>query len=87
MKSDLLTVSEVAGIGLINRPVPVEQLDVAVDAFARRLANGALKAIRWTKMSVNIGLKQLAHSIMDASITFASFQSIRHKLIEMQTQL
>jgi len=70
MTGDLMTATEAARMGLINRAVPPEELDATVDAFARRLAKGALKAIRWTKLSVNIGLKQLAHSIMDASIAY-----------------
>jgi len=70
MTGDLISAAEAARIGLINRAVPPEELDAAVDAFARRLAGGAVKAIKWTKMSVNIGLKQLAHSIMDASISY-----------------
>lgn len=70
MTGDLLTAPEAARIGLINHAVPPEELDKAVDAFARRLAGGALKAIKWTKVSVNIGLKQLAHSIMDASLSY-----------------
>lgn len=70
MTGDLIPAAEAARIGLINRAVPLEELDATVQAFARRLASGATKAIRWTKMSVNIGLKQLAHSIMDASISY-----------------
>lgn len=70
MTGDLMTAPEAARMGLINRAVPPEELDATVDAFARRLAKGALKAIKWTKLSVNIGLKQLAHSIMDASIAY-----------------
>jgi enoyl-CoA hydratase len=68
MTGDLLTGAEAARIGLINHAFPAEKLDAAVDAFARRLATGAATAIRGTKIAVNIGLKQLAHSIMDASI-------------------
>lgn len=70
MTGDLIGAAEAARIGLINRAIPPEELDAVVDAFARRLAGGAVKAIKWTKMSVNIGLKQLAHSIMDASISY-----------------
>ena len=70
MTGDLLSAPEAARIGLINRAVPPEELDATVDAFARRLTAGAVKAIKWTKLSVNIGLKQLAHSIMDASIAY-----------------
>ena len=67
---DLIPAPEAARIGLINRAVPAAELDVAVDAYVDRLTAGAQYAIRTTKMSVNIGLKQLAHSIMDASIGY-----------------
>jgi enoyl-CoA hydratase len=70
MTGDLITARQAAEIGLINHAVAPEELDKSVDAFARKLQSGALKAIRWTKMSINIGLKQLAHSIMDASISY-----------------
>lgn len=70
MTGELLTAAEAQRIGLINRVVAPEQLDAAVDEFARKLNAGALKAIRWTKVSINIGLKQLAHSIMDASLSY-----------------
>lgn len=45
-------------------------LDQRVEAFADRLAGGAVMAIRYSKVAVNIGLKQLAHSILDASIAY-----------------
>lgn len=64
---DAITAEEAAKIGLINRAVPAVDLDRVVDEFAQKLAAGAPKAIQWTKQSVNIGLKQLAHSILDAS--------------------
>jgi enoyl-CoA hydratase len=70
MTGDLLAATDAARIGLINHAVPETELDAAVEAFARRLVGGATKAIRWTKVSVNIGLKQLAHSIMDACIAY-----------------
>jgi enoyl-CoA hydratase len=61
---------EAARVGLINHAVPAEELDKAVDAFALKLASMPPRALQWTKASVNIGLKQLAHSIMDASIAY-----------------
>jgi len=70
MTGDLMLADEAARLGLINRAVPPDQLDTVTNEFAARLASGATKAIKWTKMSVNIGLKQLAHSIMDASISY-----------------
>ena len=67
MTGDLLTAVEAERIGLINYVVPEDELDAQVYAMAERLAGGATKAIRWT-MAVNIGLKQMAHSVMDACI-------------------
>jgi enoyl-CoA hydratase len=75
MTGDLMPASEAARMGLINRALPLEQLDKAVDDFAERLASGATKAIKWSKMSVNIALKQLAHSIMDASIAYEAMSN------------
>ena len=57
-------------MGLINHAVSASELDARVDAFVDRLAVGALVAIRSTKASINIGLKQLAASIMDACLAF-----------------
>lgn len=70
MTGDLITATDAERIGLINQAVPAEQLDEVADGFARRLAGGALKAIEYTKTAVNIGLKQVAHMLMDTSISF-----------------
>ena len=76
MTGDLLTAVDAASIGLINRALPAGELDSYVAQFADRLASGATKAIRWSKMSVNIGLKQLAHSILDASLAYEALSNV-----------
>lgn len=76
MSGDLMTSAEAARIGLINHAVPPAELDERVKEFADRLAAGATKAIRWSKMSANIGLKQLAHSIMDASLAYEAMSNV-----------
>jgi enoyl-CoA hydratase len=76
MTGDLLLAAEAEKLGLINHVVAAEQLDETVAVFAARLSSGAIKAIRWTKMSVNIGLKQLAHSIMDACIAYEALSNV-----------
>lgn len=76
MTGDLMTAAEAARIGLINHAVPAAELDERVAQFADRLAAGATKAIRWSKMSTNIGLKQLAHSIMDASLAYEAMSNV-----------
>jgi enoyl-CoA hydratase len=70
MTGDLIPAPEAARMGLINHAVPADELDGRVDAFADRLAGGALVAIRTTKAAINIALKQLAASIMDACLAF-----------------
>lgn len=76
LTGDLMTATQAAQMGLINHAVPADQLDERVNAFADRLANGATKAIRWTKMSVNIGLRDLATSIMDASLAYEAMSNM-----------
>ena len=76
MTGDLMTASQAASIGLINHAVAPAELDERVQQFADRLAAGAIKAIRWSKMSANIGLKQLAHSIMDASLAYEAMSNV-----------
>lgn len=75
MTGDLIPAPEAARMGLINHAVPAADLDARVNEFAERLASGATKAIRWSKMSVNIGLRQLAHSIMDASLAYEAMSN------------
>ena len=70
MTGDALTGAEAARIGLVNHAVPAADLDQRVDAFTQRLVDGPTQAIRWTKTAVNIGLKQLAHSIMDVGLSY-----------------
>lgn len=65
-----VTGEEAARIGLIWQALPAAELDQAVDEYAQRLANGASKAIQWTKLSVNIGLKSLAQAMLDASFAY-----------------
>jgi enoyl-CoA hydratase len=70
MTGDGIDATEAERIGLINHAVPDAELDLRVDAFAERLAAGATRSIRYTKTVVNIGLRELAHSIMDASLAY-----------------
>ena len=75
LTGDLIPASEAARIGLINHAVPVNDLDAKVQEFADRLAAGATKSISWTKVSVNIGLKQLVQSVMETSLAYEAMSS------------
>lgn len=67
---DLLTAAEAERLGLVSDVVAPEQLDAASYGLAERLSQGAIKAIRWTKITANLPLKQLVHSHIDAGIAY-----------------
>lgn len=67
MTGNVINAVDAARIGLINHAVPADELDARVDEFVQQLLNGAARAIRGTKASINVGLKQLAHSILENS--------------------
>ncbi|MHA1113586.1 MAG: enoyl-CoA hydratase/isomerase family protein [Alphaproteobacteria bacterium] len=75
---DIISAARAAEIGLINYVVPDAELDDRVNAMVERLTNLPTKAMGWTKISVNIPLKRLAHSMMDLSLSLES-QSNRTK--------
>lgn len=70
MTGDPVPAEEAWRMGLINHVTAAAELDARADAYARKLAAGATLAIRYTKVSVNLGLKQIANTILDASIAY-----------------
>ncbi len=76
LTGDLIPAPEAARMGLINRAVPADSLDDDVYQLADRLASGARKAIRWTKVVSNLALKQVAHAVMDPSIAYESLSNV-----------
>ena len=70
MTGDLIRAKDAAAMGLINHAVPDDELDARVNDFCDRLLNGATRAIRWTKTTVNIELKRIAHAILDPGIAY-----------------
>jgi enoyl-CoA hydratase len=72
LTGDPISGSEAADIGLITAAVPEEQLDQTVEKMARRMANGATFAIKWTKATINAGLKVTANAVIDRATAFES---------------
>ena len=68
LTGDMLDAKKAEQLGLIAFALPADQVDAKVDEIALKLANGASQAIRSSKAVMNIGLKQLAHSMMDAGM-------------------
>lgn len=65
-----------AEIGLIHAAVPAAELDAAVDAYVGRLTQMPAQSLRWTKATVNIPLKQLAHALMDVGMVYEGLASM-----------
>jgi len=82
MTGNAIMAKDAERIGLINYAVPLDELDARVNAFVAQLKNGATAAIRATKISVNIGLKQLAHTVLETSTALEqlSNRSPEHRL-------
>ena len=70
LTGELLTAKKAEEIGLINHCVSLDELDPAVKAFCDRLLQGSTNAIRWTKVLLNLELKRIANSVMDAGIAY-----------------
>jgi enoyl-CoA hydratase len=75
LTGDLIQARDALQMGLINAVVPPDELDRTVEAWATRLSSGASQAVRWTKATINVGLKQLAGSIMDTGIAYEGMSS------------
>jgi enoyl-CoA hydratase len=73
---EMLTAERAADMGLINRCVPADELDKVVDDFADQLANGAIRAIQWTKQAINAPLKQIVSANLDYSLSLESKSNI-----------
>lgn len=62
--------SDAARLGLITDAVPADQLDARVDGVVDRLLGGARLAIRFTKQSLNIALRQQLAAVIDGHLGF-----------------
>ena len=70
LTGELLTAKKAEEIGLINHCVAASELDTRVEAFCDRLLQGSTNAIRWTKVLINLELKRIANSMIDAGIAY-----------------
>lgn len=75
MTGDLIPAPEAARMGLINHAVPAAGLDEKVYGLADRLAKGATLAVRWTKRSVNVPLKEIVNKVLDTSIAYEALSN------------
>lgn len=70
LTGDPIVGRKAADIGLINYALPDDELDGAVDAMARKLADGPPLAISYGKLSVNTMLKQMMAGAFETSLAY-----------------
>lgn len=70
LTGDTLTAAQAERMGLISDLVPLEQLDETAYGLAERLARGATKAIRWTKITANQPLRAGVLQYLEAGIAY-----------------
>jgi enoyl-CoA hydratase len=77
----LIEAKEAERMGLVNHCVPREKVMPTALEIAHDLANGPVKAIQWTKMSLNKRLKEDVNLILPTSMGFEylSMTSEDHK--------
>ncbi|MGL3821773.1 enoyl-CoA hydratase/isomerase family protein [Sphingopyxis sp. R3-92] len=70
LTGDPIPATDAAAIGLITAAVPADELDATVAKMAKRLSSGATHSIKWTKASINAGLKVTANAIIDRAAAY-----------------
>jgi enoyl-CoA hydratase len=70
LTGEMIQANDAHAMGLIAEVVEEEVIDQEVQKLAEKLRDGAKYSIRWTKTSINAGLKVMANSIIDRAAAF-----------------
>ena len=88
LTGDAITGTDATAMGLITETADAADLDAVVAAWGQRLLAQPEHALRWTKVSINAGLKVIANAVLDSSAGFENVTQImpahREKLEAMQ---
>jgi len=81
LTGDPVTAAEALAMGLVNRVVAPAALEAEALAFAKRLADGAPLAVRYTKQAVNKLVKGALNTAFDTAtaLEIVTFQSEDHR--------
>ncbi len=70
LTGEALTAVEAERLGLITFAIPAAEFDAYVNKYAERLSRGAQSAIRYTKMTANIPLRQMLPTLFEAGAAY-----------------
>jgi enoyl-CoA hydratase len=76
LTGDVISGREAAEIGLISESCAADQLDARVAAIADQLVKGAAVAIRLTKKSVNMDLRQRLDALIEAHLGYETMSHL-----------
>ena len=76
LTGDAITGTDAAAMGLIAETADAADLDAVVDGWGQRLLAQPEHALRWTKVSINAGLKVIANAVLDSSAGFENVTQI-----------
>ena len=77
MTGRLLSGTEAAAIGLVNRAVPAERLRDTTVELARELAAQPPFAVKATKAAINRGLRRSVEDVLDVSLAWERLSMLR----------
>ena len=82
LTGEVMLAQDALEMGLITEVIEEDQIDAEVQQLAEKLRDGAKYAIRWTKTSINAGLKVMANSIIDRAAAFENITQLMedHKI-------
>jgi len=76
LTGDPIRAVDAAAMGLITETATADTLDEVVAGYARRLLAQPEHALRWTKTSINAGLRVIANAVLDSSAGFENVTQI-----------
>lgn len=84
MLSGTTTAAELAAMNIVNRAVPLAQLDAATDDLVRRLLARSAFALAWTKRVLNRHIVGQLNLALDASIAYEQLNLAQIKALGYQ---
>jgi len=76
LMGDMIDAPDAQRMGLVNHVHPRHELETETQRVAEKLASGAKWAVRWTKVLMNLPLKQAANQIMDAAVAYEMMSNL-----------
>lgn len=78
LTGEALRAPEAVQMGLINKAVPLEELDETVYELADRLANGPTLALNATKRSINMLLRKQVEGVIESHLGLEMLSQMSH---------